>query len=81
MYNEYYIREAGHPLGAKIKCSMPTLNSSDLSGCDCNSHRVGDGRRSLALVVFIGGVTYAEISALRFLSSQVFWKSVGRAFL
>lgn len=34
------------------------------------TNKVGDGRRSLALVVFIGGVTYAEISALRFLSSQ-----------
>jgi len=33
--------------------------------------RVGDGRRSLVLVVFIGGVTFAEISALRFLSAQV----------
>ncbi|CAI9759760.1 unnamed protein product [Fraxinus pennsylvanica] len=32
--------------------------------------RVADGRRSLILVVFIGGVTFAEISALRFLSSQ-----------
>ncbi|GKD09143.1 vacuolar protein sorting-associated protein 33, partial [Tanacetum coccineum] len=29
-----------------------------------------DGRRSLVLVVFVGGVTFAEISALRFLSSQ-----------
>nr|ATG70713.1 ATVPS33 vacuolar protein sorting 33 [Juniperus flaccida] len=29
-----------------------------------------DGRRSLVLVVFIGGVTFAEISALRFLSAQ-----------
>ncbi|KAJ3679896.1 hypothetical protein LUZ60_016174 [Juncus effusus] len=32
--------------------------------------RVSDGRRSLVLVVFIGGVTFAEIAALRFLSSQ-----------
>ncbi|KAJ6901816.1 hypothetical protein NC651_019556 [Populus alba x Populus x berolinensis] len=31
---------------------------------------VADGRRSLVLVVFIGGVTFAEISALRFLSAQ-----------
>ena len=29
------------------------------------------GRRSLVLVVFIGGVTFAEIAALRFLSAQV----------
>lgn len=33
--------------------------------------RVPDGRRSLVFVVFIGGVTFAEIAALRFLSSQV----------
>ncbi|KAL8251781.1 hypothetical protein R6Q59_035474 [Mikania micrantha] len=32
--------------------------------------KVQDGRRSLVLVVFVGGVTFAEISALRFLSSQ-----------
>ncbi|XP_024969403.1 vacuolar protein-sorting-associated protein 33 homolog [Cynara cardunculus var. scolymus] len=32
--------------------------------------KVEDGRRALVLVVFIGGVTFAEISALRFLSSQ-----------
>ncbi|KAI8565371.1 hypothetical protein RHMOL_Rhmol03G0253700 [Rhododendron molle] len=32
--------------------------------------KVSDGRRSLVLVVFIGGVTFAEISALRFLSAQ-----------
>ncbi|GAV77193.1 Sec1 domain-containing protein [Cephalotus follicularis] len=29
-----------------------------------------DGRRSLVLVVFIGGVTFAEISAIRYLSAQ-----------
>ncbi|XP_031384419.1 vacuolar protein-sorting-associated protein 33 homolog [Punica granatum] len=32
--------------------------------------KLSDGRRSLVLVVFIGGVTFAEISALRFLSAQ-----------
>ncbi|KAI3508711.1 hypothetical protein L1887_23723 [Cichorium endivia] len=32
--------------------------------------KLQDGRRSLVLVVFVGGVTFAEISALRFLSSQ-----------
>lgn len=31
---------------------------------------VADGRRLLVLVVFIGGVTFAEISALRFLNAQ-----------
>lgn len=35
-----------------------------------NLDRVVDGRRTLVLVVFIGGVTFAEIAALRFLSSQ-----------
>lgn len=35
--------------------------------------RPSDGRRSVALVVFIGGVTSGELSALRFLSSQVCW--------
>ncbi|KAG9451141.1 hypothetical protein H6P81_011106 [Aristolochia fimbriata] len=35
-----------------------------------NLDRAGDGRRSLVLVVFIGGVTFSEISALRFLSAQ-----------
>ncbi|OMO65475.1 Sec1-like protein [Corchorus capsularis] len=32
--------------------------------------KIADGRRSLVLVVFVGGVTFAEISALRFLSAQ-----------
>ncbi|XP_009785542.1 vacuolar protein-sorting-associated protein 33 homolog [Nicotiana sylvestris] len=45
--------------------SLDTLNGS-LHGLD----KVVDGRRSLILVVFIGGVTSAEISALRFLSGQ-----------
>ncbi|KAL6176831.1 hypothetical protein ACLB2K_053463 [Fragaria x ananassa] len=35
-----------------------------------NVDKVADGKRSLVLVIFIGGVTFAEISALRFLSSQ-----------
>ncbi|XP_042454126.1 vacuolar protein-sorting-associated protein 33 homolog [Zingiber officinale] len=35
-----------------------------------NFDRVSDGRRSLALVIFIGGISFAEIAALRFLSSQ-----------
>ncbi len=30
----------------------------------------GEERRRTVLVVFIGGVTFAEISALRFMSSQ-----------
>ncbi|PNT22501.2 hypothetical protein POPTR_008G035600v4 [Populus trichocarpa] len=41
-----------------------------LHGASAAVDRVADGRRSLVLVVFIGGVTFAEISALRFLSAQ-----------
>ncbi|KAL9225224.1 hypothetical protein vseg_001173 [Gypsophila vaccaria] len=41
-----------------------------LSGGSTTTERAVVGRRSLVLVVFIGGVTFAEISALRFLSSQ-----------
>ncbi|KAM3268519.1 vacuolar protein-sorting-associated protein 33 [Capsicum chacoense] len=48
--------------------SSPSLGS--LNGSLHSSDKVVDGRRSLVLVVFIGGVTAAEISALRFLSSQ-----------
>ncbi|KAM0949673.1 putative sec1-like protein [Dioscorea sansibarensis] len=40
-------------------------------GGQSNADRLAVGRRSLTLVVFIGGVTFAEIAALRFLSSQV----------
>jgi hypothetical protein len=36
-----------------------------------NSGPDTDARRLIVLVVFIGGVTFAEISALRFLESQV----------
>ncbi|KAK8934362.1 hypothetical protein KSP39_PZI014643 [Platanthera zijinensis] len=35
-----------------------------------NLDRVADGRRALVFVVFVGGVTFAEIAALRFLGSQ-----------
>ncbi|XP_010557601.1 PREDICTED: vacuolar protein-sorting-associated protein 33 homolog isoform X2 [Tarenaya hassleriana] len=45
--------------------SSPSVDS--LHGA---SNGVADGRRSLVLVVFIGGVTFAEIAALRYLSSQ-----------
>ncbi|KAF9594287.1 hypothetical protein IFM89_028944 [Coptis chinensis] len=39
-------------------------------GTPGNFDKAANGRRSLVLVVFIGGVTFAEISALRFLSAQ-----------
>lgn len=48
--------------------SSPSLDT--LQGASANMDKVGDGRRSIVLVVFIGGVTFAEISALRFLSAQ-----------
>ncbi|KAL2548877.1 Vacuolar protein-sorting-associated protein 33-like protein [Forsythia ovata] len=48
--------------------SSPSFDT--LPGSVNNSEKVAEGRRSLVLVVFIGGVTFAEISALRFLSSQ-----------
>ncbi|CAN1238274.1 Vacuolar protein-sorting-associated protein 33 homolog [Linum grandiflorum] len=51
-------KRGGFPHSASFE-SMSALGS-----------RVADGRRSLVLVVFIGGVTFAEIAALRFLSAQ-----------
>ncbi|KAG5237764.1 vacuolar protein-sorting-associated protein [Salix suchowensis] len=48
--------------------SSPSFDT--LQGASAAVDRVADGRRSLVLVVFIGGVTFAEISALRFLSAQ-----------
>ncbi|XP_073159059.1 vacuolar protein-sorting-associated protein 33 homolog [Henckelia pumila] len=48
--------------------SIPSYDT--LPGSLNSSEKLADGRRSLVLVVFIGGVTFAEISALRFLSSQ-----------
>uniref|UniRef100_A0A1D1ZIJ7 Vacuolar protein sorting-associated protein 33 n=1 Tax=Anthurium amnicola TaxID=1678845 RepID=A0A1D1ZIJ7_9ARAE len=39
-------------------------------GMPASLERTADGHRTLVLVVFIGGVTSGEISALRFLSSQ-----------
>ncbi|PON36545.1 Vacuolar protein sorting-associated protein [Parasponia andersonii] len=47
-----------------------TSSFDNLQGASAGVDKVADGRRSLVLVVFIGGVTFAEISALRFLSSQ-----------
>ncbi|XP_043706127.1 vacuolar protein-sorting-associated protein 33 homolog isoform X2 [Telopea speciosissima] len=41
-----------------------------ITGTPGNLDKVANGQRSLVLVVFIGGVTFAEISALRFLSAQ-----------
>ncbi|WVZ00870.1 hypothetical protein V8G54_026939 [Vigna mungo] len=41
-----------------------------LSGVSTSLAKVPDGRRAVVLVVFVGGVTFAEISALRFFSTQ-----------
>ncbi|KAG8501920.1 hypothetical protein CXB51_004577 [Gossypium anomalum] len=41
-----------------------------LQGASNGVDKIADGRRSLVLVVFVGGVTFAEIAALRFLSAQ-----------
>ncbi|KAK4480350.1 hypothetical protein RD792_013421 [Penstemon davidsonii] len=48
--------------------SIPSYDT--LPGSLNSWEKPADGRRSLVLVVFVGGVTFAEISALRFLSSQ-----------
>lgn len=48
--------------------NSPSYDS--LPGATQHMDKLRDGRRSLVLVVFIGGVTFAEISALRFLSAQ-----------
>ncbi|KAL1532156.1 Vacuolar protein-sorting-associated protein 33 [Salvia divinorum] len=48
--------------------SIPSYNT--LPGSLNSSEKLASGRRDLVLVVFVGGVTFAEISALRFLSSQ-----------
>ncbi|KAL9265794.1 Vacuolar protein-sorting-associated protein 33-like protein, partial [Drosera capensis] len=44
--------------------------SRRISSGSTNADKLIDGRRSLVLVVFNGGVTFAEISALRFLCAQ-----------
>ncbi|MED6122788.1 Vacuolar protein-sorting-associated protein 33 [Stylosanthes scabra] len=48
--------------------NSPSFDS--LSGVSNGIAKVPDGRRALVLVVFVGGITFAEISALRFLCSQ-----------
>nr|XP_048328181.1 vacuolar protein-sorting-associated protein 33 homolog isoform X1 [Ziziphus jujuba var. spinosa] len=50
--------------------SSPSLDT--LQGASASMDKVADGRRSLVLVVFVGGVTFAEIAALRYLCSQVY---------
>ncbi|KAJ3706272.1 hypothetical protein LUZ61_009977 [Rhynchospora tenuis] len=55
--------------GPHLDLKRGTPNHVD-SFAGAHFDRVPDGRRSLVFVVFVGGVTFAEIAALRFLSSQ-----------
>ncbi|KAK3422275.1 vacuolar protein-sorting-associated protein 33 homolog [Eucalyptus grandis] len=55
---------------SELKRSRFASSQSNDSLQDASVDKVTGGRRSLVLVVFVGGVTFAEISALRFLSSQ-----------
>ncbi|KAI3900967.1 hypothetical protein MKW92_022559 [Papaver armeniacum] len=48
--------------------STPSFDT--LPGAPASIDKVADGRRSLVLAVFVGGVTFAEISALRDLNAQ-----------
>ncbi|KAI3972435.1 hypothetical protein MKW92_029479 [Papaver armeniacum] len=48
--------------------STPPIDT--LPSAPANIDKVADERRSIVLVVFVGGVTFAEISALRYLSAQ-----------
>lgn len=75
---QHAIRSGWRPLEEILKLLPGTHTESKRSAfahgpLDILPHmdnKVQDGRRSLVLVVFVGGVTFAEISALRFLSSQ-----------
>nr|CAD1843792.1 unnamed protein product [Ananas comosus var. bracteatus] len=60
----------GPHLDLKRGVSNANSISETVPGAQSIIDRVADGRRSLVLVVFIGGVTFAEIAALRFLSAQ-----------
>ncbi|KAM1230963.1 hypothetical protein ACFX2G_041956 [Malus domestica] len=65
---EEILRLLPGPHSEALFSSSPSLDT--LQGHSANVDKVSDGRRSLVLVVFVGGVTFAEISALRFLSAQ-----------
>ncbi|TYH75264.1 hypothetical protein ES332_D04G007700v1 [Gossypium tomentosum] len=49
---------------------LPGPHTETKRGASNGLDKIADGRRSLVLVVFVGGVTFAEIAALRFLSAQ-----------
>ncbi|KAK6933415.1 Sec1-like protein [Dillenia turbinata] len=65
-----YVFAGYAPLSIRLSAFASSSSFDTLSGAPTNIDRVSDGRRSLVLVVFIGGVTFAEISALRFLTAQ-----------
>ncbi|XP_078427603.1 sec1/munc18-like (SM) proteins superfamily [Wolffia australiana] len=75
---QHAIRSGWHPIEEVLKL-LPGPHLELKRGVSSNYSyqdpigsfdRSPDGHRSLVLVVFIGGVTFGEISALRFLSSQ-----------
>ncbi|XP_008446839.2 vacuolar protein-sorting-associated protein 33 homolog isoform X2 [Cucumis melo] len=49
---------------------LSSSSYDSLQGASASNDKVTDGRRTVVFVVFVGGVTFAEISALRFLSGQ-----------
>ncbi|MQM08618.1 hypothetical protein Taro_041474 [Colocasia esculenta] len=79
---QHAIRSGWHPIEEILKLlpgphlELKRGGYSNVSSLDtarsipASLERTMDGHRTLVLVVFIGGVTLGEISALRFLSSQ-----------
>ncbi|KAK4578711.1 hypothetical protein RGQ29_028699 [Quercus rubra] len=63
---QHAVRSGWRPIEEILKL-LPGPHSETKRG---RFSSIADGRRSLVLVVFIGGITFAEISALRFLSVQ-----------
>ena len=53
-------------LGPKLASAVKNFIYLFINNICCTISRLVDGCRSLALVVFIGGVTFAEIAALYF---------------
>jgi len=69
----------GKGVGSTSSTSTGTSSSSTSSSSTSSSSSVtGTGKKPLTLVYFLGGVTFAEISALRFLSER---ESHGRDYL
>jgi hypothetical protein len=62
---------AGQIYGYRTSCLRREIELLESVWMVLNFRYENSGRRSLVLVMFIGGVTFAEISALRFLNAQV----------